>query len=312
MQVLKSLRMILPLAAAALILACDVSALVPGASGRPKVVIQSPASGSIFKEGDDVPVQSTSSDPAGVVRVELMVDGQVVSSDAPPIPQGQASFSLVQKWKATSGSHTISVRAYNTAGAGSDPASVSVDVAAGQQTALASPTAVSVNTPAPIASPPGAQPTNTPGAISAQPTATRRPNTPTPTRPAASPTTSAPPGVYAVSMRVDPANPKTNTPVTFYVTFLNTTKETKHFRLFVKIYRPDELKSFGETAKVDIDVQVGTSEFPTPNNWKTGVFSDCQPYFARPFSYDSENPSNPLEFLRTDGQAVNRGFSVCP
>jgi|GEM_PF-722952 len=312
MQFLKPARIILILLSAAFLLACDISAFLPIGNARPNVVIQSPVSSSTFKEGDEVPVQSTSTDPAGIVRVELIVDGQVVSSDAPPIPQGQVSFSLVQKWKATGGSHTISVRAYNASGTGSDPASVSVDVAAGPQTALASPTLGSANTPAPIASPPGAQATNTSGAISSQPTATRRPNTPTPTRAAASPTSSAPPGIYAVSIRLDPTNPRGNTQVTFYVTFLNTTKETKHYRWFVKIYRPDERNSFGETAKSDIDVPVGTSEFTTPNNWKTAVFADCQPYFARPFWLDTENNVPPTEFLKTDGQAVNQGFSVCP
>lgn len=311
MQFPKPMRILSIVLAAAFLLACDISAFLPIGNARPTVIIQSPVSGATFKEGDEIPIQSTSNDPAGIVRVELLVDGQVVSSDAPPIPQGQVSFSLVQKWKATGGSHTLSVRAYNASGTGSDPASVSLDVAAAQQTALASPTAGSANTPAPIASPPGAQPTNTSSAISSQPTATRRPNTPTSTRPAASPTVSAPPGVYAVSARLDPTNPRANTQVTFYTTFLNTTGVTKHYRWFVKIFRPDERNSFGETAKADIDVPAGTSEFATPNNWKTGVFADCQPFFARPYWYDIDS-TLVTEFLKTDGQAVNHGFNVCP
>ena len=311
MQFPKPVRMLFIVLSAAFILACDISAFLPVGNARPNVVIQSPVSGATFKEGDEVPIQSTSSDPAGIVRVELLVDGQVVSSDAPPIPQGQVSFSLVQKWKATGGSHTLSVRAYNASGTGSDPASVSVEVAAGQQTALASPTAGSVNTPAPIASPPGAQPTNTSGAISTQPTATRRPNTPTPTRAAASPTSSAPPGVYAVSIRLDPPNPKVNQFVTFYVTFLNTTTETKHFKWYVKIYR-DAPSSFGETARTDNDFPVGRVEFASASNWRVGGFADCQPFFARPFWLDTENNVPPTEFLKTDGQAVNQGFNVCP
>lgn len=308
---LKPKRIFVALLMVTFILGCDISSILPGSSARPVAQIQSPEGGATFKEGDEIPIQSTSRDPAGIVRVELLVDGQVVSTDAPPIPQGQVSFSLVQKWKATGGSHTISVRAYNAAGTGSDPANITIQVAPGQQTALASPTAGSINTPAPIASPPGGSATNTVSASSSQPTATRRPNTPTPTRAAASPTSSAPPGVYAVGMRLDPGNPRGGNQVTFFVSFLNTTKETKHYRWFVKIYRPDERNSFGETAKSDIDIPAGTAEFATPNNWKTGVFADCQPFFARPFWFDIDT-TLVTEFLKTDGQAVNQGFSVCP
>lgn len=109
--------------------ACSVLA------GKPTVVIASPPSGSQFREGEEIAVQSTSTDSAGIVRVELIVDGTSVRSDPSPGSQAQASFTLIQTWKATQGTHTISVRAYNAAGAASDPASISVSVL--QATALA-------------------------------------------------------------------------------------------------------------------------------------------------------------------------------
>jgi hypothetical protein len=109
--------------------ACSVLA------GKPTVIIASPPSGSQFREGEEVAVQSTSTDSAGIVRVELIVDGTSVRSDPSPGSQAQASFTLIQTWKATQGTHTISVRAYNAAGAASDPASISVSVL--QTTALA-------------------------------------------------------------------------------------------------------------------------------------------------------------------------------
>ena len=97
-------------------------------ASKPMVVITSPPSGSTFREGDEVAVQSTATDSAGVVRVELVVDGTAVRADAVPAPQGQPSFTIVQAWKATRGTHTIMVRAYNKSGAVSDPAAISISV----------------------------------------------------------------------------------------------------------------------------------------------------------------------------------------
>ncbi len=308
MPSVKSFRPILLFVAASLVvLACDAStltSLVPGGVVRPTVAIQSPTTGATFKAGDEVQIQSMAADPNGIVRIELSVDGQVVSTETPPIPQGQASFSVVQKWKATEGTHTISVRAYNASGAGSDPAILSLSISAGS-VALASPsvppTASGGTTPT------VAGPTETAGVT--RPTATRAPSTAT--RPAATNTPVGPPGMYAVSIRLDPANPKVNNFVTFYVTFLNNTGETKKFRWFVKIFRPDERNSFGETAKKDDEFLVGRRELASPANWKVGGFSDCQPFFARVFWYDIDT-TLVTEFLKTDGQSVNTGFSVCP
>lgn len=95
--------------------------------GKPTVIIAAPPSGSQFRENEPVAVQSTSTDSAGITRVELLVDGEVVRTD--PSPSPQVSFTVIQTWKATPGTHTLSVRAYNTAGAVSDPAAVAISVA---------------------------------------------------------------------------------------------------------------------------------------------------------------------------------------
>lgn len=110
-------------------LACDlsdVSGLFSGGANKPNVSITSPPSGSQFQEGQDVAVQSISTDAKGIVRVELIVDGTPVRTDTAPSPQDK--FTLVQTWKATQGTHTLSVRAYNTANVASDPAAISVTV----------------------------------------------------------------------------------------------------------------------------------------------------------------------------------------
>ncbi len=95
-------------------------------NAKPNVVILSPAHGSQFSEGEAVAVQSTATDTTGIARVELLVDGAVVRLDAAPTPQ--TTFTLIQTWQATSGTHTLMVRAYNTSGAVSEPAAVSITV----------------------------------------------------------------------------------------------------------------------------------------------------------------------------------------
>jgi hypothetical protein len=100
---------------------------------KPGVVIDSPASGSQFHEGDTVSVQSTSDDPQGIQRVTLIVDGATVSDNTLPSPQ--THFTLVQNWTAVAGNHSISVQAYNINGGLSDSAEISVDVTQSEATA---------------------------------------------------------------------------------------------------------------------------------------------------------------------------------
>lgn len=136
-------------------------------AGKPTVVIISPASGSEFKDGDTVSIQSASVDSTGISRVELVVDNVVVRTDTSPTPQGQPSLAVTQTWKATQGNHVIVVRAYNTAGAMSDPVAVAVSIVS--STGQVAPTVTSI-VPPPLTLPttvatPAPQPsvTNVPG-----------------------------------------------------------------------------------------------------------------------------------------------------
>lgn len=96
------------------------TALAPQAS-RPSVIIASPPSGSMYNVGEQVVVQSTASDPARIVRVELLVDGITVKQDASPVATGQEQFSLLQTWTADrAGQHNLIVRATNAQGVTSD------------------------------------------------------------------------------------------------------------------------------------------------------------------------------------------------
>ncbi|MCX7839802.1 MAG: hypothetical protein N2559_10190, partial [Anaerolineae bacterium] len=144
-----------------------------------------PPSGSQFYEGDTIVVQSTSADPQGVVRVQLLVDDKVVREDRSPTPQGQMNFTLVQTWQATLGTHTLAVRAYNIAGLVSDPISVSVTVL--PRTAVAPTLTPTIWLPSPTPSP-SATPSPTPTPIA--PTAT--PQVTLTITPTASPSPQAP------------------------------------------------------------------------------------------------------------------------
>jgi hypothetical protein len=60
--------------------------------------------------------------------VELLVDGTVVRTDQPPSPV--PAFTVTQTWRATAGTHTIGVRAYNTNNQASIPTFVTVAILA--------------------------------------------------------------------------------------------------------------------------------------------------------------------------------------
>lgn len=283
------------------LLACDLSSITIGQASKPQIVIQSPAAGAQFREGDEVAVQSLSTDAVGVVRVELSVDGAAVRADVPPLAQGQSSFTVVQKWKATAGTHTLSVRAFNASGGASEPAFITVVV---------TPAVVELPTPLPtvtLASPTiGTLSTIPPSGATPVVTATRAP-----TRPPASPTISAPPGVYATSIRVTPAAPKRNQPVIFYITFLNTTGAPQTYRWRVLIFPPDSKNAKGDTAFLDSTIAVGTSELASPDNWTIRGPGPCEDYIARVFWLDENK--QPVEFLKPDrsgGPAA--GFQICP
>jgi len=94
----------------------------------PITVINAPLNNAQFREGDQVTVQSTSTDQSGIVRVELTVDSNVVRAD--PLQKSQTTAIIVQTWTATPGTHTITVRAVNTSGVSSAPASIAISVAA--------------------------------------------------------------------------------------------------------------------------------------------------------------------------------------
>ncbi|MBI3914076.1 MAG: hypothetical protein HY327_07810 [Chloroflexi bacterium] len=303
----KHLKFLIPslTLATLLLLACDLSTvtnLLPSNASQPVISIQSPPSGSEFREGDELLIQTQSTDKSGISRVDLLVDGVVVKSDAPPIA-GQDAFTLIQKWVAIPGAHILVVRAYNDKGVASEPASIAVNVTAAApppvSTQIAQATRV-LPTPTTLLNP----------TTAAQRTAI--PPTRTATRPLPTNTPNFPPGVYGISVRLDPPEPRRATPPTFYVTFLNTTGESKSFRWFVKIYEPDKPNSKGETSKKQEDIPVGRSELASPADWTVGGIFTCQQYVARVFYFNADTKET-FEFTKPDNSGgPNAGFQFCP
>jgi hypothetical protein len=92
----------------------------------PATVIGVPASNSEYHAGEAVQIQSTSTDPSGITRVELAVDGSVIYVDEPLQPQ--TTFTVTQPWIAFEGKHTISMRAYNSSNQSGNLAQITVTV----------------------------------------------------------------------------------------------------------------------------------------------------------------------------------------
>ncbi len=121
---------------------------------KPAVTIVAPQNGAQVNLGDVLVIQSAAADPKGIKYLELWVDGKLMSSDPNPDPEGQPSFAAAQSWTADQpGQHTLIVKAYNTAGIASDPATISVSVLGGAPTTTASPTeAPTTPSPSPTSS----------------------------------------------------------------------------------------------------------------------------------------------------------------
>ncbi len=136
----------------------------------------------------------------------------------------------------------------------------------------------------------------------AAPSATRRPTAPR-----------AAQAVFAASLRVDPPQPRSGPgPVTFHVRFQSTFTTKQSIRWLVKIFRPSENKSFGETAAINSDISPGASEISSADNWHTNPFQ-CETFVARVYWVDVGVYTDPIEFKKPDG--VNTPFvefKVCP
>ncbi|GAB4467634.1 MAG: hypothetical protein Kow00124_00770 [Anaerolineae bacterium] len=118
----------------------EITPTAPAAADKPVVTIAAPPSGAEVQVGQEVAVQSTTTDTLGVVGIELQANGTRVRIDTTPDSTPQLSFSLLQSWvPAVVGDYTLSVIAYRADGTASDPASIVVKVTEAEESEAAAP-----------------------------------------------------------------------------------------------------------------------------------------------------------------------------
>lgn len=126
-----------------------------GSEPTVEVTIESPEDGATVNVGEAVEILSNAKASAGVVRVELWVDGEVERMDEPPT-ENPTEFRVVQPWTPeTSGEVTLSTVAYDGEGNISSPAIISVQVV-GESVTEGTPTPF---TPEPTEEEPTSEPT---------------------------------------------------------------------------------------------------------------------------------------------------------
>jgi formylglycine-generating enzyme required for sulfatase activity len=152
---------------------------------RPTVEVISPPSGIRVVPGEEVEIESRTTDSRGVERVELWLDDGIYRVDE---GGAQPSFHVIQRWRAdTPGEHKLSVRAINVGGQPSQQVTIEVEVLDPSLfTATPTLTPTSSTTPAPTSTatpPPPPTATKTPQPLAPTETETAT-ATPTLTKPA--------------------------------------------------------------------------------------------------------------------------------
>lgn len=121
-----------------LVSACDIMSAPEtediAFEGAPQVVISSPLNGDTYREGVGVNillrVDNAGSD---IARVAIEVDGEIIGEAILPNPNGDPSFTVNNGWPASGeGAHTITTIASRGDGTTSDPATVTINVVAAE------------------------------------------------------------------------------------------------------------------------------------------------------------------------------------
>lgn len=118
---------LLALFVAALAMPACITTGTSSLQATPVVAITTPQNGSRFGVGEPVVVQFSAGDVQGVNQIELMIDGQPVRVENidPPVNSFVANHIWIPD---STGSHAIELRAFNVAGASSEPVKVFVTI----------------------------------------------------------------------------------------------------------------------------------------------------------------------------------------
>lgn len=120
------------------------------------------------------------------------------------------------------------------------------------------------------------------------------------------------PGVYVNSVRLSPRAPKRGEPVTFFVSFVNSTGKAQNFKWLVEIWEndPDKKNPYGQADALQQAIPNGLNERGTGDSWKVAGGGPCVPFRARVVYEDDQ--SRRIPFKRTNGADLWVPFQVCP
>lgn len=119
-------------------------------AAKPVAVIASPPSGTQVDANSDVQFTVNATDSQGIVRIDLMINGAVVTSESAPTAGGQPTFSAVLHWTPTTpGQQVVQVLAYNVKGDSSAPVGVNIMVRQAAASADTTPTGAPTSAPSP-------------------------------------------------------------------------------------------------------------------------------------------------------------------
>ncbi len=126
-------------------------------------------------------------------------------------------------------------------------------------------------------------------------------------------TTSAPPGLYVTSLRVQPAYPAFGQAIWFYPTFANTASGDFAATWLVYVWKANEVtKTNNETAQSFTHFPPGTAEYRAADDAGFsygGTGRTCEYFFARVAMLDPNN--KPIYLTDLSGKVVEQGFQIC-
>ncbi len=184
-------------------------------------------------------------------------------------------------------------------------------VAAAQATSASTPTSSANQTPNAAPTSESAQastPAVPPSATAPAAPAPKVTSAPKPAAPPANAPNNPFPGINVTKLRVDPMPPRKNDPISFYVTFSNTTGQMHTYNLCVEAYRVGDKKPFGITSCPARPIQPGTSEVTT-GTWVVTGIRECIAARGRAVARDGGIYT---PFVQSDGSDLWLDFQVCP
>jgi hypothetical protein len=126
------------------------------------------------------------------------------------------------------------------------------------------------------------------------------------------PTVAIKPGVYVTNVRLSPRTPKRGQPVTFFVTFVNTTGKSQNYKWLVEIWEQDtSIKNpYGQGDALQREIPAGTTERATGDSFKVAGGGPCLPFRARVVFTDDQ--ARRVPFKRTNNTDFWITFQICP